>query len=98
MVVSKRGGKGGAIYINQLTKAATIDTNFFLNCEAPQGGALFWDYEEPLILNNTFTDNRASKYARDIGSYPRNLQFISPEEGEQFREGNISVDPVSGQS
>ena len=77
VIVTKENGKGGAVYINQLNKASTLDSNSFQKCEAAQGGALFWEYEEPLLLNNTFEENEASKYARDIGSYARSLKFIS---------------------
>lgn len=57
-------------------------SNTFTNNKAAiEGGAIYWDYIEPLnILTPTFTNNSAGKYGDNIASFPQKLLRISEAE------------------
>ena len=53
------GSQGGAIYssIHNSDTMVEITNNTFEKCRAAEGGAVLWDYHEPLLFNNTFIEN-----------------------------------------
>ena len=76
--VRSKEGKGGAISIEStVSKTISIEKNQFHQCHASRGGAIFWDYNEPALVQNNFEDNSVKFYGSDIGSYGCKVQIIS---------------------
>ncbi|CDW79966.1 UNKNOWN [Stylonychia lemnae] len=70
-------------------------TNFTQNFAQKKGGAIHWNYYEPLISKNVFFEkNIAGWYGDSISSYSQNLKIISAEEYElqleKIKAGEIS--------
>lgn len=80
-----QSGNGGAIAFtgsDEITQLEFTSNNTFINNTADvQGGAIYWNYVEPLNIETVnFDDNQAQLYGNDIACFAQEVISISQDE------------------